>query len=896
MFFYNVVIHPIKQFLEICYLFFLEFTGSPGISVIALSFAVTLCCLPLYIVAEGWQNAERQKQKEMKPYLDLIKKNFKGDERYMITSAYYRISRYNPLMAARSSFGVLIQIPFFIAAYSFLSQLGSLKGIPFIFIKDLSSPDALISINSMQINVLPITMTAINYLSGAIYTHGNKNIREKIQIYGVALIFLALLYKSPAGLVLYWTMNNILSLVKNVFYKLKNPIKVLYISAATASAAGIICVVFGMKAQKMEIKALFVLFCAAIIVSPIFVKWAIYFIDNFLKRISNNKKSRLTVFILSAAALCALVGLVIPSILIESEVQEFCYIDKYKSPFIFLATAFFQSAGLFIFWPLCFYALFGERIKNIITFSFAILASYAIINTFIFAGEYGPMTRELDFMEGQLFKVTPQSFLLNLTILVILFFLASVAFNKKIKSLIPYYLALAAGLSTFSIKNVYTINNSYNKITAPEVKDSLTPIYSLSKTEKNVLVFMQDRLISPLIDECFEEKEGLADRFEGFTFYPNTVSLGELTMLGTPGIFGGYSFTPAEMNKRDTLTIQQKHNQALLSMPVNFHEAGFDVCVSDMPYENFLKEPVTDMYKSTPWIKRRATKGAYSDYWHKSHGIEKSTYTSDCLKRNFLMLGIFKSAPPFLRRLVYHDVWWNSRGEDPFDYFIDSYACLEYLPKLFDATSEKNSFIAIDNLSTHDSITLKTPEYIPTRETTEQSKWANANRAIFDSQVATIMRYADFFDWLKENDIYDNTRIIIVSDHGAPVNSGKFKNESIPIPIEHVTASLLVKDFYDRSPSPDGIHLKKDMTFMTNADTPAIATRGIIESAKNPFTQAPYDVGKEKNSFIKIAYAPAQSTRWRDETKLFIPNNAWYTVHEDIFKAENWKRIYPFGE
>ena len=64
-----------------------------------------------------------------------------------------------------------------------------------------------------------------------------------------------MLYKSPAGLVLYWTMNNILSLVKNVFYKLKNPIKVLYISAATASAAGIICVVFGMKAQKMEIKA-----------------------------------------------------------------------------------------------------------------------------------------------------------------------------------------------------------------------------------------------------------------------------------------------------------------------------------------------------------------------------------------------------------------------------------------------------------------------------------------------------------------------------------------------------------------------------------------------------------------------------------------------------------------
>lgn len=896
MLFENIVIHPIKQFIEICYLFFLEFTKNPGLAVVALSFAVTLCCLPLYIVAERWQETERNKQKEMKPYLDLIKKNFKGDERYMIISAYYRICRYNPLMVARSSFGVLIQIPFFIAAYSFLSGLDTLKGIPFIFIKDMSLPDAILSIKSIKVNILPIAMTAINCFSGAIYSHGHKNAREKIQIYGVALLFLALLYNSPSGLVLYWTMNNILSLVKNAFYKLKNPVKVLYAIAAAASVIGIIYVAFAMKNQKIELKALFALFCAIIIASPLFVKAIIHFLDNTLNDIKTHPKKRMTVFILSATTICVLVGLVIPSILIESEVQEFCYIDKYDSPFVFLATAFFQSAGLFLFWPICFYALFGERIKNLITFFFAFFATYAIINTFMFTGEYGPMTRELDFMEGQLFRVTPQSFFANILIAVALIFLTSLIFCKKAKTLIPYYLALTIGLASLSLKNVYAINNSFSKIAAPEVKNSLSPIYSLSKTGKNVLVFMQDRLIGPLIDETFEEKKGLADRFEGFTFYPNTVSLAELTMLGTPGIFGGYSYTPAEMNKRKSLTIQQKHNQALLSMPINFHEAGFDVFVSDLPYENFLKEPVTDMYQSTPWIKRRMTKGAYSDYWHKTHGIGKSTYTSDCIKHNFLMFGIFKTMPPFLRRLVYHDIWWNSKEEDPFDYFIDSYSFLEYLPKLFNISSEKDSFIAIDNMSTHDSITLKKPEYIPTRESTAQGKVVNAYRAMFDSQVATIMRYADFFDWLKENGVYDNTRIIIVSDHGAPFYSGKFQNITVPIPIEHVTAALLVKDFYDRSPSPDGIHLKKDMTFMTNADTPAIATQGIIENAKNPFTQTPYDMKKEKSEFVKIAYAPAQSTRWRDEKTLFIPNNAWYTVHDDIFKAENWQQIYPFGE
>lgn len=42
--------------------------------------------------------------------------------------------------------------------------------------------------------------------------------REKVQSYVVALIFLVLLYKSPAGLVLYWTVNNLISVFKSLIY------------------------------------------------------------------------------------------------------------------------------------------------------------------------------------------------------------------------------------------------------------------------------------------------------------------------------------------------------------------------------------------------------------------------------------------------------------------------------------------------------------------------------------------------------------------------------------------------------------------------------------------------------------------------------------------------------
>ena len=57
-------------------------------------------------------------------------------------------------------------------------------------------------------------MTVINIISGFIYS-GKGNAKDKIKLILIALVFLVLLYDSPAGLVFYWTLNNIFSLCKN---------------------------------------------------------------------------------------------------------------------------------------------------------------------------------------------------------------------------------------------------------------------------------------------------------------------------------------------------------------------------------------------------------------------------------------------------------------------------------------------------------------------------------------------------------------------------------------------------------------------------------------------------------------------------------------------------------
>ncbi|WP_039924849.1 membrane protein insertase YidC, partial [Treponema sp. JC4] len=346
---YNIILSPITQIIEIAYRVFDKMFDNTGIALLGVSFTVTLLCLPLYIVAEGWQETERNIQAKMKDGIARIKQAFKGDEQYMILSTYYRQNHYHPIMALRSSFGILIQVPFFFAAYHILSSLPELQGKHFLFIKDMGKPDAIFTVHGFAINILPILMTLINCISGAIYSKGHE-LREKLQIYGMAALFLVVLYNSPAGLVVYWTMNNLFSLVKNVFYKMKNPLKVFYFCVVLIVSFTAVYILFlytgGASMSKRLPAAAFLLFW---IPTPLYIRFINYFVENFLKAVYEDKKLRFSLFIFSALSLTILNGLVLPSSLISSSVQEFSNIDSFTNPNGFLHSSFWMSFGLIIF-------------------------------------------------------------------------------------------------------------------------------------------------------------------------------------------------------------------------------------------------------------------------------------------------------------------------------------------------------------------------------------------------------------------------------------------------------------------------------------------------------------------------------------------------------------------
>ncbi len=224
---YLIFIYPIEFIITWIIEFTFSITGSYGVSIIIVSLIISAVTLPLYHLANKMQVKERDIRRKMAPAINDLKKVYKGYELHLYIKTLYRQNNYHPVYSLRSSMGLLLQVPFFIAAYHLLSSYEPIKGVSFMFFSDLGKPDSLISISSLSINVLPFIMTAFSLLAGHVYGK-NLTANERLQMYFISLLFFVLLYNSPSGLLIYWTCNNIFNYLKHIGYdyfeneKLKN--------------------------------------------------------------------------------------------------------------------------------------------------------------------------------------------------------------------------------------------------------------------------------------------------------------------------------------------------------------------------------------------------------------------------------------------------------------------------------------------------------------------------------------------------------------------------------------------------------------------------------------------------------------------------------------------------
>lgn len=927
MIFYNLIVAPIEMVVDWVFSFFTVKFSAFGIigAVFGVSLVINFLALPLYNIADSLQAKERKITKMMEPRIKRIKQAFKGDERFMMLQTYYRECNYNPLYALRSSLSILIEIPFFIAAYHYLSHAEVLKGSEFLIFKDLGSPDGLLHIGNFPIHVLPILMTAINLISGAIYSK-DTTFREKIQIYVLAGIFLVLLYNSPSGLVIYWILNNLFSLAKNVVMKMKNPKRILYI--IISSILGLFAcyfLFFNDGAIKKRI-ALFVI-CLFVILFPILKKVIARLLSlskkhqsgksissargknsevvsgstnkQMLKQVQPDKlsKSQFAVFFFSALGLALLCGFYLPTSTISTSPIEFSFLGEgADSPLTYVWSSLSTFLGLFVFWPSIVYFMFCEKVKKWENILFVVLFLSSLANVFIFKANYGTVDVTFDLENASVLVANFQQKVLPFLLIIAIFSIYYILQRfKKLNVLGIILCAVCLSEIVISFSNVSSINKEYiayskhlkeNENLSDFENNKFKPVYHFSKTGKNVVVLFLDRAINSFFPYAIEEIPELKKQLQGFVYYPNTLSFGTHTVLGSPSMMGGYEYNPENMNVRDSIYLREKHNEASLLLPTLFANAGYESTVTDPPFPNYTWKGDLSAFKNREDISAYELIGKYSDEFKKDEGTfsiaGSLAKTVETQIKNFTILQVLL---PILRPSFYGNFRLSSFTEILNKYY-NNISHLYYLSKLTDFETIKNQYMFICNETTHSPIFVDEDFVKPNNTKKNHGIYQTASNDVkthYHTFVATFKQVGKWFDYLRENDVYDNTRIIIVSDHGRNIKLNEFsnfKNSTIP---SSYTPILLFKDFNSSS------ELSTDNTFMTNADTLFLAKEGLGLSDKNPFTNK--DLIQEKENGITIypsVYQEWNSIQIYNHTQFTLDKTKAYHVSDNIFDEANW--------
>jgi len=197
--------------------------GHPGVAIVALAVSVKVLLLPLAAVAERLQERVNVTQARLQPGLDAINAAHRGEERTRRTLALYRELGVHPLYTLQSLAGFLIQIPVFIAVFDMLAEDIDLYRARFLWIADLSRPDALAPLPACvpffgcELNLLPFLMSGVSLATllrfrSRVLTPALVR-RQRRNLASMTGLFFLLFYTFPAGMVLYWTSTNAFQLV-----------------------------------------------------------------------------------------------------------------------------------------------------------------------------------------------------------------------------------------------------------------------------------------------------------------------------------------------------------------------------------------------------------------------------------------------------------------------------------------------------------------------------------------------------------------------------------------------------------------------------------------------------------------------------------------------------------
>lgn len=214
------------KFLKIWFLWFLKHTvgyvHNWGVAIILLTIILNIITYPLNVK----QQRSMRKMQELSPQQKELQEKYKHDKEKLNKEMMklWKEAGVNPMGGCLPMF---IQIPIFFAMYSVLRYAVEIRGQGFIWwVNDLTLPDTITTLVGFPINILPILMSLAMWGQQRLMTAKQKNIPQQpgMQMMQYLPFFMMFIFwNMPAGLNLYWFMNNLLGIARHYIMETFHP-------------------------------------------------------------------------------------------------------------------------------------------------------------------------------------------------------------------------------------------------------------------------------------------------------------------------------------------------------------------------------------------------------------------------------------------------------------------------------------------------------------------------------------------------------------------------------------------------------------------------------------------------------------------------------------------------
>lgn len=729
-------------------------------------------------------------------------------------------------------------------------------------------------------------MTALNLASTFIIPNLSK--QDKIQATVIALLFLILLYSAPSALLVYWTTNNALLLLKTLVRTftpdiIKKQLSILFLwryHSSTKLTAIFLIIAILLASNKIQALSLlpfritrFFDPVSDIIFITILLKISIpYLKNNFqLKKFSPTYIFTCLVLALISFRLISVYGFLdarhylskqlLASILAINYAIHFFtlkhllnyFIHTFNKNKINIQKLYFPSCLtaigiIFFYFPISIYLSDTSQLPIppktafsylilcaqvvffvylILYFTFNRLRPYlsiialfltlsSIIYGFVIVPDYGSFDH-FNFQNAEaIFSVSQEKVRTDIIVLIsvlIISTLLAIYASKFMRFLLSFLAFISITLPAYQLyKQIHIVEEKTFSSDQEEIAQ-WKKFFSLSKDKPNVVVLMTDAFSGgPVFQEILDKNPEFKKQLDGFTWYYDTLSSGQWTGVGKPSIISGINGHPIAINHeiKPPQTIREKVNTNWEIFFNSLRSNGISLSVMDYIFLDTKRHTLSNndiMTKKFNHINSLFEKNFHPSYSPTLSNIKVALYHLSLLrisplslKYNFQTLGVKK-----LDRDTHNALSvYNHRTS------------LYTIPLLSDTENTNPTYKFFSILMSHYPWMIDENCNI-----TKQTPYHNIEGAritIKNQYSCTIKGIVNYIEWLKNNNVYDNTMLIIVADHA---NSDTVFNEKISsgiAPLGHTHFPLmLVKPFNQHG------ELKIDTTSrMANWDTSQI--------------------------------------------------------------------------